>query len=146
MTMTGLDVFDRAVHKANDWLKDIMFELNTQDRHRAYLALRATLHALRDRLMPEEAVDLGAQLPLLVRGFYYDGWKPADKPLKERHKEEFLAHVREKFRQEEVDAETIVRAIFKLLAHRVSAGEVQDITGMLPKEIAELWPHKPGSL
>jgi uncharacterized protein (DUF2267 family) len=143
MTMTGLDVFDRAVHKANDWLKDIMFELNTQDRHRAYLALRATLHALRDRLMPQEAVDLGAQLPLLVRGFYYDGWKPADKPLKERHKEEFLAHIREQFGQGEMDAETIVRAIFKLLAHRISAGEVQDIRGILPQEIADLWPHKP---
>lgn len=143
MTMTGLDVFDRAVHKANDWLKDIMYELNTEDRHRAYLALRATLHALRDRLMPQEAVDLGAQLPLLIRGFYYEGWTLSGKPLKERRKEEFLAHVKAQFRSEEVDAETIVRAVFKLLAHRISKGEVQDITGMLPKEVADLWPHPP---
>lgn len=143
MTMTGLDVFDRAVHKANDWLKDIMYELNTEDRHRAYLALRATLHALRDRLMPEEAVDLGAQLPMLIRGFYYEGWTLSGKPLKERRKEEFLAHVKAQFRSDDVDAETIVRAVFKLLAHRISKGEVKDITGMLPKEVADLWPHPP---
>jgi uncharacterized protein (DUF2267 family) len=33
------------------------------------------LHALRDRLPPEIAVHLSAQLPMLVRGIYYEGWK-----------------------------------------------------------------------
>jgi uncharacterized protein (DUF2267 family) len=145
MSMTGLDVFDRAVHKANDWLKDIMYELNTEDRHRAYLALRATLHALRDRLIPEEAVDLGAQLPMLIRGFYYEGWKPADKPLKVRRREEFLEHIKAQFRPGEIDAETIARAVFKLLTHRISQGEVKHVTGMLPEELADLWPHLPKS-
>jgi hypothetical protein len=36
---------------------------------------------------------LGAQLPMLVRGFYYEGWHPSGKPLKDRKKSEFLAHV-----------------------------------------------------
>lgn len=46
-----------------------MEELDWQDRHAAYLALRATLHALRDRLTVEEVAELGAQLPMLIRGF-----------------------------------------------------------------------------
>jgi uncharacterized protein (DUF2267 family) len=146
MTMTGLDAFDRAIHKANDWLQDIMYELNWQDRHRAYLALRATLHALRDRLSLEEAVHLGAQLPMLVRGFYYDGWTLTGKPVKERRKEEFLAHIKAAFHDGDIDAEQVVRAIFKLLAHRVSQGEIKDIKQILPKELAELWPHHPGKV
>jgi uncharacterized protein (DUF2267 family) len=146
MTMTGLDAFDRAIHKANDWLQDIMYELNWQDRHRAYLALRATLHALRDRLSLEEAVHLGAQLPMLVRGFYYDGWTLTGKPVKERRKEEFLAHIKAAFHDGDIDAEQVVRAIFKLLAHRVSQGEIKDIKQILPKELAELWPHPPGKV
>jgi uncharacterized protein (DUF2267 family) len=143
MTMTGLDVWDRAIHKANDWLKDLMFELGTEDRHRAYLALRATLQALRDRLSVEEAAQLGAQLPLLVRGFYYDGWSPAGKPLKERHQEQFLAHIAAQFGPDQVDAATIARAVFKMLSFRISKGEIQDIKAILPKDVVALWPVTP---
>jgi uncharacterized protein (DUF2267 family) len=62
----------------------------------SYLALRAVLHTLRDRLIVDEAIDLGAQLPMLVRGFYYENWQSVGKPLKYRHKEEFLNQVKEK--------------------------------------------------
>ncbi len=74
---TGLAVFDTTVQETNLWLKGIMEGLHTDDRHLAYLALRATLHALRDRLGPENAVHLAAQLPMLVRGLYYEGWRLA---------------------------------------------------------------------
>ena len=90
MSATGLDVFDRTVHGTNNWLNDLMQVLGWQDRHKAYMALKATLHALRDRLTVEEVAQLGAQLPMLIRGFYYEGWDPTGKPLRARHKEEFL--------------------------------------------------------
>lgn len=98
MSATGLEVFDRTLHKTHAWLKAIMEELGTEDRHKAYLALRAVLHALRDRLTVEEVAQLAAQLPMLVRGLYYEGWDPTGKPLKERHKEAFLAHVAEELK------------------------------------------------
>src|SRR6266851_4782007 len=72
MSTTGLEVFDTTVQKTNIWLKDIMQALGWEDRHKAYVALRITLHALRDRLTPEEASQLGAQLPMLIRGLYYE--------------------------------------------------------------------------
>ena len=68
MSTTGLPVFDTTVQETNLWLKAIMEGLHTDDRHLAYVALRATLHALRDRIGPENAVHLAAQLPMLVRG------------------------------------------------------------------------------
>lgn len=140
MTMTGLDVFDRAIHKSNEWLKDLMLEMGWEDRHRAYLGLRATLHALRDRLIMEEAIQLGAQLPMLIRGFYYDGWTPSGKPVKERHKDQFLAHIADQFPRSDIDPESLARAVFKLLAFRISQGEIEDIKSILPQELGELFP------
>ena len=40
---TGLDVFDTTIQKTNLWLKDLMWELGWEDRHRAYEGLRVTL-------------------------------------------------------------------------------------------------------
>ncbi len=143
MSFTGLDVFDRTIQLTNIWLKELMEKLGTDDRHRAYLALRSVLHALRDRLTVEEAADLAAQLPMLIRGIYYEGYHPADKPLKERHREEFLAHIREQFRKDpEVDAEAIVRAVFALLDEKITRGEIEDVRHSLPRHIRELWPER----
>jgi uncharacterized protein (DUF2267 family) len=141
MSATGLDVFDRTLHKTNIWLNDLMQELGSEDRHEAYLALRAALHALRDRLTVEEAADLGAQLPMLIRGFYYEGWDPSGKPLRERHKEQFLARIRQEFRsQDGIDPEQVARATFVVLAKRISEGEIEDVQHVLPAEIRNLWP------
>jgi len=101
-----------------------------QDRHRAYHAMFATLHALRDRLTLEEVAHLGAQLPMLVRGFYYDGWDPTGKPLKGRHKAEFLAYIAQYFKDDPtIDAERLARAVFTVLQTRVTAGEIEDSAG-----------------
>ena len=142
MSTTGLEVFDTTLQKTHTWLNEITDELHWEDRFRGYKALRAGLHALRDRLTVEEAAHLGAQLPMLIRGLYYEGWTPAGKPSKTRSKDEFLAPIREQFRGDpEVDPERVARAIFRVLAKRVTEGEIQDVKSMFPKELAELWPE-----
>jgi uncharacterized protein (DUF2267 family) len=141
MSVTGLEVFDRTVHKTNNWLNELMELLGAPGKQRAYSALRATLHALRDRLTIPEVAQLGAQLPMLVRGFYYEGWDPTGKPLKDRHREDFLARIENEFRRDEaIDPELVARAVFALLARKVSEGEIEDVRHVLPTEIRKLWP------
>jgi uncharacterized protein (DUF2267 family) len=141
MSTTHHELFSNTLQKTHIWLKDLAAELRWEDQHQAYLALRATLHALRDRLTIDEVTHLGAQLPMLIRGFYYEGWSPAGKPTKERHKEEFCAHVKAYFkREEDIDAEQIVRGVFKVLAKRITEGEIEDIKHIMPPELRELWP------
>jgi uncharacterized protein (DUF2267 family) len=137
------DVFDGTLQKTQIWLNDVMDELDWQEHpHKAYLALRTVLHALRDRLTVEEAVQLGAQLPMLVRGFYYEGWTLKRKPRKERHKEDFLDHIKDAFKGDvTVRPESIARAVFKVLARHTSEGEIDDVKQILPKALHELWPH-----
>jgi uncharacterized protein (DUF2267 family) len=143
MSATGLEVFDTTLHKTHRWLNELMLIMDWQDRHRAYLAMRATLHALRDRLTVEETAQLAAQLPMLIRGFYYEGWDPTGQPVKERHLEQFLAHITQYFRDEDFcDAERIARGVFTILATRVTEGEIEDVKQVLPEEIRSLWPDR----
>src|SRR5439155_6166332 len=114
MSFTGLDVFDRTVHRTNRWLQELTGLLDGGSRHDAYVALRATLHALRDRLPIEETAELAAQLPMLVRGFYYEGWDPTGKPVRERSPEGFLAGVAVEL-PIDADPEPVARAVFALL-------------------------------
>jgi uncharacterized protein (DUF2267 family) len=141
MSATGLEVFDTTVQKTNAWLHDLMHELGWHDRHTAYRALRATLHALRDRLTVEELAQFGAQLPMLIRGFYYEGWDPSGKPLRERHREQFLARIQQEYRGDEsIEPERVACAVFAVLARRVTDGEIEDVKHILPAEIRDLWP------
>jgi uncharacterized protein (DUF2267 family) len=141
MSTTHHELFGNTLQKTHVWLKELGDELWCRDQQQAYLALRATLHALRDRLTVEEAAHLGAQLPMLIRGFYYEGWSPTGKPLKERHKEEFLAHVEKYFEKDEgIDSERVVRGVFKFLSNRITEGEIEDIKQILPPELRDLWP------
>lgn len=143
MSATGLSVFDETLQLANLWLKEIMERLDWTDRKRAYRALRATLHALRDRLPPALAAKLAAQLPMLVRGIYYEGWHPADKPLKLRGKQGFVDLIEDHFRQDpNPDPEGVVRAVLAVLASHVTAGEVEDVKRALPEPIRALWPEQ----
>lgn len=141
MTVTAHDIFSGTIQKTDEWLHEIMDELGWEEPHRAYTALRATLHALRDRLTVDEAAQFASQVPMLVRGFFYEGYKPAGKPIKMRTEDEFIEHVESEYRRDiGEDPRKIVRAVFKVLSRRMSEGEIKDVVSMLPGPIRALWP------
>jgi uncharacterized protein (DUF2267 family) len=132
-----MTIFAKVNQQAIIWVKEMMAELRTADASMALHALRAGLHALRDRLTVDEAAQLSAQLPLLVRGIFFEGWDPTGKPLRIRHRAEFLALVHEKYQpRDDLAADDIMLALFRLLARHVSTGELNDIIFSLPQEIA----------
>ncbi|MDR2727878.1 MAG: DUF2267 domain-containing protein [Chitinispirillales bacterium] len=140
MSTTGFESFDTAVQKADLWLKELSRELGADSKKQAYSALRAVLHTLRDRLNVDEAADLGAQLPMLIRGVYYDEWNPSKMPVKDRHLDDFLNHIRENYSgSPQTQPEVIAKAVFKLLRSKVTEGEIKDIKSMMPKQLLELW-------
>lgn len=140
METSEVEIFNKTLLKTRGWLKDLMEELDWKEPHKAYLALRAVLHVLRDRLTVEETAHLAAQLPMLIRGFYYEGWDPSGKPLKERHQEEFLSHVKSYFKDDEkIEPERVVRAVFKVLSKHISQGEIEDVKHTLPGKLRILW-------
>lgn len=142
--MTGFDVFDRTVQKSNLWLKELREELHLDDAHDAYLSLRTVLHALRDRLPPEETAHLASQLPMLLKGVFYEGWRPASTPVKIRDRQEFLNGMREPLRSRmpNPDPERIARAVFGALARHISEGEIDQVVSGLPPELRDLWPSE----
>jgi uncharacterized protein (DUF2267 family) len=140
MAMTGLGVFDKTVHETNVWLKELMDELGLETRDDAYAALKATLHALRDRIGPENAVHLGAQLPILLRGVFYEGWHPAKTPTYERHLVLFLDHLSDRLPARLAgEPGAVARAVFNVMWRRIDAGEVAKLIDMLPLELRDLF-------
>ena len=141
MTARDLDGIDSTVQQTNEWLKAIGEELGWEDRRRAYRALRDTLHALRDYLVVDESAQLAAQLPLLVRGVYYESWDTSNVPVADRGRQDFLGRVAGAFERAdpEVDPERVARAVLRVLGSRISAGEADEARRLLPKEVQALW-------
>jgi uncharacterized protein (DUF2267 family) len=134
-----MHVFDKATQHASTWVKDMMEALGTDDARKGLHALRAGLHALRDRLSVDEAAQLSAQLPLVIRGLYFEGWHPSDKPLRIRRRAEFLALVRDKYGpRTDAAADDIVTATFRVLGKHVSTGELTELMMTLPAELVDV--------
>lgn len=141
MAVTGIASLEHSVQETNIWLKALAEQLHFEDRHHAYSALRAVLHALRDRLTPEMAVHLGAQLPMMVRGLYYEGWHMAGKPTKDRSIQEFADHVLEQLPPGfPMDPLTVSKGVFNVLWQELDPGEIAKIIDHLPVPLRGLWP------
>ena len=136
------DVFQSTCQKSQQWLRELQELGDLRDESQAYSVLRAVLHALRDRLTVDEAAQLAAELPMLVRGIYYEGWKPAATPVRERGVEEFFARVDRQMRYGvDVSPQHAVGATFALLDRKISEGEIDDVRRMLPEPVRNIWPN-----
>jgi uncharacterized protein (DUF2267 family) len=133
MATTGRAGFDATVQKTNELLHAIA-DANGWPREphdRSYDALRGVLHALRDRLTVEETAQMAAQLPVLVRGLFYEGWDPTHVPVKMD---------REAFVERSGCNEEEIRTVLQALRRFVSDGEWDDIAAIVPMDLNDLLP------
>lgn len=139
MSTTHVRTLEHGIHQTNVWLGDVAAALDTEDRQYAYRALRAVMHALRDRLTVNEAAQLAAQLPDLLRGIYYEGWNPSATPARDHTREQFLDRVtREGTFAGHTEASFAVSAAMTVLRRRISDGELADVRATLPQDIGAL--------
>jgi uncharacterized protein (DUF2267 family) len=140
--MTEQPLIESIITTSRQWLRELLqtLELPEDDAGRAFHALRAGLHAIRDRLPAAEAVHLGAQLPTLVRGIYYDGFRLTNDESKIRTRAEMVARVaRELAPDKRLFAPAVLQAVIALIERHVSTGEIDKVVATLPRAIAELW-------
>jgi uncharacterized protein (DUF2267 family) len=143
MSATGLQVFDRTLQITNIWLNEISDVLGP-DRKMSWAVLGAVLRTLRDRLPTNVSAHLGAELPLLVRGAYYDHYQPARQPTDLRTSDQFLNEVEQQLAgQRPVDLNDAVRAVFTVLDRHLPPSAIEKVRLTLPEGIRKLWVVEP---
>jgi uncharacterized protein (DUF2267 family) len=140
MSTQGLEALEHTVQLTHVWINEVDERLGWNNKARSYRLLKAVLHAVRDWLQHNEAADLAAQLPTLLRGAYYEQWRPAATPVKRRHKRDFLDRIDASFDADPIpDTERAVRTVFDVLSEKISIGEIEDVRRDLPEEVRDLW-------
>jgi uncharacterized protein (DUF2267 family) len=139
MSANGLDVFDKTLQTTHLWLNEIM-AVTGPDRRVAWHELGAVLRAVRDRIPLELAAHLGAELPILVRGIYYEKWRPAAQPERYRSLDEFCDCVLRNLGEiRPVDPRLAARAVFGVLSRHLAEGQIRKVRDALPDEVRALW-------
>ncbi len=133
-----LDVIDHTVAKTYDWLRLVSERSGLDGNHHAYQALRAVLHAIRDRVEPDVAAHFSAQLPLLVRGVFYESWDPAKTPMR-LSLGEFLERVEKEANLKGTsEAQDAARAVLSVCWDELSEGTMDHLISVLPKDFSAL--------
>lgn len=143
MPATGLDVFDTTLQKTSRFLKEIEDAFGWEGRRvQSYAAARIILHALRDRLTVQEASDFAGQLPLLLKGVFFDGWNPSAVPRK-LDATEFRDEIQRQFQYSmDRSLDDLIKVVVHALGQFISKGEMEDVTSILPRKLAVLFGNQ----
>jgi uncharacterized protein (DUF2267 family) len=81
-----------------------------------------------------------AQLPMLVRGLYFEGWHMAGTPTKERTRADFCDHIRSELpKGSAIDPNLAARSVFGVMWEKLDLGEIGKVIERLPPDLQELW-------
>jgi uncharacterized protein (DUF2267 family) len=139
MSIESVDAVERSVHKTNEWVKAMAAELGIDDREDAWRLLRADLQVLRDELTVDEAAQLAAQLPMVLRGAFWEGFDPGHQPAKPRRRGDFLARYAERAHLSDLsEAERAAGAATRVMSDRITEGELNDVFAQLPSEVRQV--------
>lgn len=141
MSAQGLEAIEHTVQLTHEWINELRARLGWSSSRDVLRLLRATLVELRDHLGHDEMAHFSAQLPLLIRGMFFEGWHPARTPSRDRSGSHFVTAIEDRVGTI-VDwrGQADIKAVFHTLEDRISAGEIEDIKAGLPRTIRDLWP------
>lgn len=140
MTAQGLEVIDHSVHLTHEWINELADRLDWHSKRSVLRLMRVTMHHVRDHLSPNELAQLSAQLPVFIRGLFFEGWVPKRTPIKERQSGSFVQFVGGQMGDTaEYRGSEDIRCVFDLLNARISRGEIDDVRASLPEDIRQLW-------
>jgi uncharacterized protein (DUF2267 family) len=136
-----IHVFERTTHEAHEWVNDLAGRTGWSNEREVLRLLRTVLTKIRDHLPVNEMAQFSAQLPMLVRGMFFEGWQPKLTPVQERHAEDFIAAVDAQVGDViDYQGPSDIKAVFNVINAHISRGEVEDVRACLPQELRDLWP------
>lgn len=136
-----IHVFERTTHEAHEWVNNLAGRTGWQSERDVLRLLRTVLCKIRDHLPVNEMAQFSAQLPLILRGMFFEGWQPKVTPMRERHAADFIADLDDKV-GDVIDYQGLsdIKAVFNVINDQISRGEVEDVRACLPQELRDLWP------
>lgn len=141
MTRT-IHVFERTTHEAHEWVNELAGRTGWTNEREVLRLLRTVLAKIRDHLPVNEMAQFSAQLPILLRGMFFEGWQAKLTPIHERHVADFVADVEDAIGNViDYQGVTDIKAVFNVVNARISRGEVNDVRSCLPQELRDLWPE-----
>ena len=142
MSSKKIQVFERTTHEAHEWINELSDRLEWVSERDVLRMLRSVLVSVRDHLPVNEMAQFSAQLPIMLRGMFFEGWQPKNTPVAERHAQQFIDRIAAEVGDvtEYRGAEDIT-AVFKLLNNRISTGEIEDVRANLPQALRDIWPQ-----
>ena len=135
-----IHVFERTTHEAHEWVNHLGGRTGWGNEREVLHLLRTVLAQIRDHLPLDEMAQFSAQLPIMLRGMFFEGWQPKKTPVRERHAADFVAAV-DKEVGDVIDYRGVedIKAVFNVINARISRGEVEDVRACLPQELRDLW-------
>ena len=134
--MTNIKHIHKSLEHTYEWIKVLMQDYNFSNENKAFVVLRATLKALRDRLPLNEVVHLGSQLPVLLRGYYFEGWNPEHEANEINASHDFVYLVKSHLNgHEDINLDEAVPATLKLIFDMIDQGEAKEVKANLPEDL-----------
>jgi uncharacterized protein (DUF2267 family) len=138
---------EKFAEEAHRFYNKVAKECGTpQDVKHASRVTRAVLHTLRDRISIEESMHVIANLPMILKGVYVDGWKINRKNNRIETLDQFLDQVREHTSGDpgrdfggQQKARNTVKAVLHVLRKYIDDGELRHIQQQLPPGVAILF-------
>ena len=127
----------------DQFLSQLQAEAGLADRQETETLAASVLTSLRDRLTPEEAADLEAQLSPDMRALWQGSpvqalFHKATGPVRMSY-QEFVEKVASETGVAPERAEALMKVVFRLLKSSISPGEAEDVASVLPKKLKIAW-------